>query len=161
MKDIRKILVATDFSPSANEAVDAAIELARKFDAGLVLLHVHVLPTYYGYGEGLYFPIAELQQEAHKALEQEVARLTPKYPRLESAFRVGYPSNEIMDVVRERGCDLIVVGTHGRRGLEHVLLGSVAERVVRTAPVPVLTVGPRPQPARTRAEPVASAPSRA
>jgi len=66
-------------------------------------------------------------------------------PRTDAVFRQGTPFDVILDVAKSEGCDLIVIGTHGRRGVARVLLGSVAERVVRLSPVPVLTVHPAPR----------------
>lgn len=144
MQTFKNILVPTDFSEPAEQATEMAISLALKFDTKLTLLHVHFVPTsYYGYGEGLYWPVEDLAREAQKALDEALAKLKERYPRAEGVLDSGNPSEQILSVAKDRGIDLIVMGTHGRRGLKHVLLGSVAEKVVRRSPVPVLTVSAR------------------
>lgn len=144
MQTFKNILVPTDFSEPAEQAVEMAISLALKFDAKLTLLHVYSVPTsYYGYGEGLHWPVEDLAREAQKALDEALAKLKEHYPRAERALHSGNPTERILAVAKDRGIDLIVMGTHGRRGVRHVLLGSVAEKVVRRSPAPVLTVGAR------------------
>lgn len=143
MQTFKSILVPTDFSEPAEQATEMAISLALEFDSKLTLLHVHSTPTYYGYGEGLSWPFEDLAREAKKALDGALGKLKERYPRAESILGSGSPSEQILSLGKDRGVDLIVMGTHGRRGLKHVLLGSVAEKIVRRSPVPVLTVGPR------------------
>ncbi len=138
------ILVPTDFSDTAANAYGFAVELARRFSAELHLLHVRML-----------LADPHLDAEQHAALEQllsdtdRTARLAldghGAEDRLAPAMHYhllrGLSAAEtIVECCRDFGADLIVMGTHGRRGLKHLLLGSVAGEVVRTAPVPVLTV---------------------
>lgn len=137
-----RILVPTDGSAGSSAAVEHAIELAREHDATLRALYVVNETALAGASvevpwEGLY---THLKEEGERALE-EVRELTAasEVP-LETVLREGRPSQLIVDEAAESGCDLIVMGTHGRSGLDRLLLGSVAERVVRTAPVPVMTV---------------------
>lgn len=138
----KHILVATDFSACAERASELALELAQKFDAQLTLVHAWEVPTY-GYAGDLYFP-TDLETPLENAARTELVRareaLQAKWPRTTAVLRMGAPWQEILLVVEETHSDLIVLGTHGRRGLSRVLLGSVAERVVRLATVPVLTV---------------------
>jgi nucleotide-binding universal stress UspA family protein len=145
MITIRRILVPTDFSDCALPAVRYAAELADKFAAELVLLHVvpdavlalpdAVMPTP--------TPLADLDAltEAGKTgLAHLIAaeKLEPRHPRTE--VRIGSPAQEIIAAAKDLHADLVCIGTHGRGGIARVLLGSVAEHVVRQAPCPVLTV---------------------
>jgi nucleotide-binding universal stress UspA family protein len=75
-------------------------------------------------------------------MEEQLARVRPRLPKVEGVVRQGVPSHAILDVARARGADLIVLSTHGRHGLPRVFLGSVAEKIARISPVPVITVGP-------------------
>lgn len=136
----RHILVATDFGEPAERAIATGSELATKFDAKLTLVHAYVMPTT-PYDERSYLPAADIIKEAETALQRALERTRERAPAAESALVRGDPREGIVEVARERKADLIVVGTHGRRGLSRVFLGSVAERVVRTSPIPVLTVG--------------------
>lgn len=144
MKPFEHILVATDFTALACNAEDRAVRLAQALGAKLTLLHVHhvppVLPT-----EGLLMPYDELESAARQALDQKAQSLRARFPDLRVALRTGYPDVEIVAAAKDLGADLIVMGTHGRRGLRRALLGSVAARVVRTSPIPVLTVAPTPR----------------
>ncbi len=145
MMTIQRILVPTDFSQPADAALIYAEELAEKFGARLQLLHVVALPTFYPMGaEAVAFPMAELMTETETAAQktlEELARGTGlPADRVGVRTTVGTPVSEILDAIANDGIDLVVMGTHGRGMVEHVLLGSVAERVVRRSPVPVLTV---------------------
>jgi nucleotide-binding universal stress UspA family protein len=137
------ILSATDFSKPAERACDFARDLARRFEAQLHLLHVVVI-----------FEDPHLEQDHLRRLEELVASGDDARRKdLENGseaqrgldvtphmVRGLTPAEVIVETASNLGCELIVMGTHGRRGLPHLLLGSVAERVVRTSPVPVLTV---------------------
>lgn len=140
MSPIKHILVPTDFSEPSERAVAAAIDLARAFDARITLLHVWSLPSI-GYAEGLAWPIDDLQQAAREALAAAQTRVAKLYPKTESVLLEGNEWKQILETAKKRDCDLVVMGTHGRRGLPRLLLGSVTEKVVRLCPVPVLTVG--------------------
>jgi nucleotide-binding universal stress UspA family protein len=145
MNPYRHVLVATDFGPAAEAALDHALGIAKSFGAKITLLHCTWLPPYYysAYAEGLAWPTAELEGKAKDALEREVAKARTRHPNIESMLVAGDAWKEICKAAKERGADLVVVGTHGRRGLPRMVLGSVAERVVRTSDVPVLTVSVR------------------
>jgi nucleotide-binding universal stress UspA family protein len=139
-----KILVPVDFSSHSSFAVRQGADLARRASAALVLLHVldplpYALPAY---GE-VFSPEqrAQLAVEIQKSLAALRLRAqTAGAALVESAVREGYPPEEIVRFAKAGGFDLIVMGTHGRRGLAHAVLGSVVERVLRSAPCPVLTV---------------------
>lgn len=139
MTPIHTILCPTDFSPRAAWALPLASALARDYGARLILLHV-VPPVPAFYGEAVLVP-----PEPHvvrEALREQLGRLRPDDPdvRVEHHLRDGDPAGEILALARETECDLIVMGTHGRTGMGRLLLGSVAEHVMRKAPCPVLTV---------------------
>ncbi|MFC6757756.1 MULTISPECIES: universal stress protein [Haloarcula] len=135
-----RILVPTDGSPSMQSVVDHAVELATVHDA--VLHGLYVLDT----GSFATLPVEStwdgvtemLREEGELALSEFTERAGDA--RVETAIRDGNPSGEIVEYAREHDCDTIVMGTHGRGGIDRLLLGSVAERVVRAAPVPVVTV---------------------
>ncbi len=145
MRTFQHILVPTDFSAAAEKAIEMARSIGSKFAAKLTLLHVIPTPPFYGYEptRDWPLPIEELPREAQRVLDDALRKLEGSYPRVEGTLVSGDPSEQILMAANERRVDLIVMGTHGRRGLSHVLLGSVAEKVVRASPVPVLTVGAR------------------
>src|SRR4051812_17903213 len=142
-----RILVATDFSPHARAAADAAATLGRCFGGHLTLLHVVPLSSYVEYSagmEGLTYNAAQFQEAVRSGVQREaaaeVARLREDGVNVELVTRDGPPAHEICAYAQDRGFDLIVVGSHGRTGLKRFLLGSVAESVVRHAHAPVLTI---------------------
>ena len=139
------ILVPTDFSPPSDAALSHAKELAARFDARLSLLHVVTNPQAAGvWTPDVYVPASPETQE--RFLREARARLENAMTADERArFKVtieadiGAVVEKIQDFVRAQHVDLIVMGTHGRKGLAHLFLGSVAERVLRSASCPVLT----------------------
>jgi universal stress protein A len=139
----KRIVVATDFSPEAERALDYAIELARKFDAAVHLVHGFVVPVMPGPETGLPLPpdvITGMEQSAKRGLEQLVASHAKDRVPMEAHLKWEDPRHAVVDAAKELKADLVVIGTHGRKGLKRALLGSVAESVVRFAPCPVLTV---------------------
>lgn len=136
---VKHILVPTDFSETSERALDAAVEIARTFRARLTLLHVWSVPNM-GYAEGLNWPLAEMEEAARAALDDVQARTRTMHVETDSVLGIGAEWEKILELVKARNIDLVVMGTHGRRGLSRVLLGSVTERVVRLSPVPVLTI---------------------
>jgi nucleotide-binding universal stress UspA family protein len=136
------VLVPTDGSPGTARVLTHAIELADRFDATLHGLYVlDAGEAGFEIDAGVAQVGEALGALAEPALERIVTRGEDAGIRTVTATREGTPHEEIIDYVMETGVDLIVMGTHGRSGVERVLLGSVTERVVRLAPVPVLTVG--------------------
>jgi nucleotide-binding universal stress UspA family protein len=141
---LTKVLVPTDFSVPSAKALAYGRELARTFGASLHVLHAVEEPLAQGWnGYGL--PVlpelrAEVMADAQRQLEQAVPQADRDRQATELVTRQGVPWREIVAFARERQVDLIVMGTHGRGGMAHLLLGSVAEKVVRDAPCPVLTV---------------------
>jgi nucleotide-binding universal stress UspA family protein len=142
---IKHILVPTDFSEPSERAMKLAIEIAQTFDARITLLHVWSIPNV-GYAEALSWPIDAMEREARKALENARVSVVKQHVATDALLREGKTFFLIIDAVKELDVDLIVIGTHGRRGLPRLVLGSVAEKVVRASPVPVLTVAPMQRP---------------
>jgi nucleotide-binding universal stress UspA family protein len=133
------ILVPTDFEAGSSKALDLAKDLSRQLSCEVVLVHVYQLPVYTYPGlEPTLLPTfsAEVTAAAKRALEH----LGREAGSLRSVLREGDPATEILAAATEEGARMIVMGTHGRRGLAHLLLGSVAEKVVRKSTIPVLTV---------------------
>jgi nucleotide-binding universal stress UspA family protein len=143
MIDLKRILVATDFEESSGQALKFAVDLAQKFGSALTLIHVYEVPDYVYFNGSLPAVtqwIAPIRAAATTQLEETLTRVRGLLPGATSLLRQGRPADEIVKAIDELHPDLVVVGTHGRRGVSHVFLGSVAERVVRTASTPVLTV---------------------
>lgn len=135
-----EILVPTDGSPAAEAAIDNAIDLARTYDARLHALFVIDAAAFSGVEAGTDRVIEALESEGNVAVESvRDAAATADVDVVESTT-TGTPHRTILEYVDDNDVDLIVMGTHGRRGLDRLLLGSVTERVVRSADVPVLTV---------------------
>lgn len=155
MLPIRTILYPTDFSTHAEFAFGMACALARDYGARLIVTHIMMRPAppYTEFGPIVpepTVPIAELREKL-EALKPTDSSVPVEYRLIE-----GDPSEEIVSFARENGVDLIVMGTHGRTGVGRLLMGSVAELVLRRAPCPVLTLKtPFPAAARTL-EPVAA-----
>jgi universal stress protein A len=143
---LKKVLVATDFSEPSEAALAYGRDLARNFGASLTVLHVvdNILARAYG-SDGIIMADSELQREIQSAAQQQVDALLFDDDR-DTLRAIGVtvtsnaPAPAIVTYAREAGTDLLVLGTHGRGAVAHLLMGSVAERVVRTAPCPVLTV---------------------
>ncbi len=93
-----------------------------------------------GYAEGLTWPLDGMEKAARTALDEVEARTRKRHAETDSVLQIGAEWERILELVKARNIDLVVMGTHGRRGLSRVFLGSVAERVVRLSPVPVLTI---------------------
>jgi nucleotide-binding universal stress UspA family protein len=145
---LKKILVCTDFSPPAQVALDYGRNLARTFGAGMRVLHVvEKVTTHYDVDAG-YVALPDLQKEIEDAARRKLAALVTDDDRstLHAEWALVTSTSAaraIVEYARAEAIDLIVVGTRGRGGMTRLFLGSVAERVVRTAPCPVLTVHDR------------------
>jgi len=135
--NVKKILFPTDFSHTGDAAFAMATSLARDSGAKLVIVHVEEPPVAYGGGE-LYYGVPEPQTADLKAM---LEKIIPADPNIEYEHRMitGDPAGAIPRLAEEEQIDLIVMGTHGRSGLSRLLMGSVAEAIVRRAPCPVLT----------------------
>lgn len=143
----KKILVPTDFSDCSRAALEMATSLALETGARLLIVHAEEPPLVYR-GQELFLscdrawcaPAERVRQDD----ERRLAEVVPLHPDVEYEHRVlvGEPAAAMVHLARRERVDLIVIATHGWRGLKRLLLGSVAERVVRTAPCPVITVKP-------------------
>ena len=142
MAAFRHILVPTDFGKYAQRALDVAVEVSQNFDASLTLLHVYEIPTY-AYATMNFVPV-ELLTSVAAAAQQEfdpaLVALRTRVPGAKGILRTGVAWEVILAAIEETSADLVVMGTHGHRGIAHILLGSVAEKIVRLSRVPVLTV---------------------
>jgi nucleotide-binding universal stress UspA family protein len=140
----KKILVATDFSAHATAATQLACELAQQSEAALCLVHVYdTLPFALPEGSTIYdvASLARLREDLTKQLAAaQRSALERGVRQVETKLIEGQPYREIVRAAEEWGAQLIVTGTHGRSGMAHLLLGSVAERVARKAPCPVVVV---------------------
>lgn len=140
------IIVATDFSDASAAGEAQALRVASRFGAELIYLHVAVESSLYGESPLNMADVRAVYEGARKwaaaQLEQRVAAARSSGVLARSALRVGVPHEEIARAAADEKAEMVVVGTHGRSGLDRLLLGSVAERVVRVAPCPVLTVRP-------------------
>jgi nucleotide-binding universal stress UspA family protein len=142
----RTILVPTDFSEHADRALDYAVELATRFGATLHLIHAIPVPAMGVHEIGVAYnamAIASLTKAAQEALDARKARYRERLEIASARCEIGDARDVIDRAAETLGVDLIVMGTHGRRGIRRFLLGSVAETVVRSAPCPVLTVRPK------------------
>ncbi|MBW1988619.1 MAG: universal stress protein [Deltaproteobacteria bacterium] len=145
---IRTILCPTDFSPAAQAAVDEAGDLAKSFSAELVLVHVVApLPAGPSYGS---LNVPEFLMELHKEADKRLTELAKKLTGagIKSRHRVldGVPYEKIVETAKKEKADMVVISTHGRTGVRRMVFGSVAEKVLKLAPCPVLVV-PAPKPA--------------
>lgn len=144
MKPFERILVAIDFSENSTYAFDCALMLARQFNARLTVVHVINEPIDL---RGFYVPHISFEQ-LEKEIEAGAAEMMEEfckeklgdYPNHDSSIVTGIPYEEIIRKARELDASLVVVGTHGRTGLDHIIFGSTAARVVRSSPCPVLSI---------------------
>ena len=140
---VRRILVPLDFSTHTESVLEWAAHLAEEHDSSLVLLHAYHLPLEFQQLEGAYLPPdfwAHVKSEATQALDRHAEELRKQGLSVETVVREGYAATVIEEEANRQQADLVVIGTRGLSGVKHLLLGSVAERVVQKAPCPVLTV---------------------
>ena len=144
MKDIKKILLPIDFSEGSHAALSYVLSLAGKYDA-----HIDVLHIIHEYGDMTDFYVPHIsfdviEKEMEDAARANMESFCRDNIKGKAAFEIhtrkGTPFLEIIQAARELQSDLIVMGTHGRTGIDHILFGSTAEKVVRKSPIPVLTV---------------------
>jgi len=142
---LKRILVPIDFSDCSKKALQYALPLAKQHGAALTLLYV--VPPACGAGECGGIDCVQLEASMREGGEKELAKLAVDEVRAEASaetlVRVGSPAREIIEAARSLPADLVVISTHGRTGLKHVLLGSVAEHIVQRAPCPVFVVRER------------------
>jgi nucleotide-binding universal stress UspA family protein len=149
MISLHRILMATDFSDYSKEALAYAVYMARGFGADLYLLHVFEPPffSHTGVSPGIrpevHEWIKEVKEQETRRLDVWVDEIRHQIAKAHPILKEGVPYLEILKTAGEIPADLIVLGTHGRTGLAHALMGSVAERVVRKSACPVFTVRPK------------------
>lgn len=148
MSKPKVILVATDFGEPAEAALRTAIEYAKVFGSQIVLMHTFEIPVI-GFPDGAVVATAELTARILEGAQVGLDRLIQRHAdcgvTMRGVIKQGDPHRMVNETAEEVGAGLITLGTHGRKGLSRALLGSVAEKVVRTAQVPVLTVHSREQ----------------
>jgi len=141
---IKTILFPTDFSQGARAAMDHAISLARDYDARLILLYViqdiSIAEWYIPSSLSVTDLVEDMQKSAWKEMNKWAAEIATKVKNVEKLVGRGVPFVEIIKTAKDMNADMIVIGTHGRTGIDHMLFGSTAEKVVRKAACPVLTV---------------------
>lgn len=141
---LKTILFPTDFSQGARAAMDHAVSLARDYKAKLILLYViqdiSIAEWYIPSSLSVTDLIEDMQKSASKEMDKWGEEVSGKVGDTEKMVVRGVPFVEIIRAAKEKNADLIVIGTHGRTGIDHMLFGSTAEKVVRKAPCPVLTV---------------------
>ena len=143
MTELRRILVPTDFTETSEHALDWALGVAAKVGATVTVMHSYEIPII-SFPDGAIVATPDIASRiadaSRAALDAAVKRVTGRGVPLESVLREGIAWEEINAVAESIDADLIVIGTHGRRGLARALLGSVAENVIRTANRPVVTI---------------------
>ncbi len=149
MITIKTILVPIDFSDNAEHVMDYAFTIAQPFDARLLLCFVAQLYTDYSDFFIPQMPVVSIEEEIDKAAKERMHRFVEDYGKdikIEECVLIGNVAHEILNLAEKREVDMIIMGTHGFQGLEKILFGSVAEKVVKMAPCPVLTVKPKKAP---------------
>ncbi len=144
--NLKKILVPQDFSEYSLHALKYAVTFAQIFNSELIVLHIVepiVYPADFSFGQ---VSIPAMEEEIRKHSEEQLNELVekeiPKDVKSTALIRVGKPFIEIVEIAKSESADLIVISSHGRTGMDHVLFGSTADKVVRKAPCPVLTIRP-------------------
>jgi nucleotide-binding universal stress UspA family protein len=139
--EFKHILVPIDFGETSQTVVDVALELARRFGSQLTLIHVYQTPVYFY--EGVTYATTEvfgpIEEVARNQLERTLREVQTRIPTAKAMLGHGAPALEILAAIDDLHADLVVMGTHGRTGVGRAIFGSVAEKVVRHSPAPVLT----------------------
>lgn len=145
MISFKHIMVPVDFGEPSDQALETAIDLAKQYGAALTLVHTWEYPPY-AY-TGMEFSVVDLLGPIQKAASEQLVvcvakaqKALPPSLNVTGVLKQGVAWRQILSTIEELKPDLVVMGTHGRRGVRHALLGSVAEKIVRTSPAPVLTV---------------------
>ena len=149
MIPFQKILAPTDFSDPSHRALEAAIELSRHFSSELILVHVvgsvPVIPTPASTTFNVPMYQQEILNDAKTSLDRLMEEKIPKPIRVRPLIIQGEAAHEIVGTAEKEKADIIVISTHGRTGLDRLMFGSVAEKVVRLSPCPVLTIPAHPE----------------
>jgi len=148
-KQIKKILCAVDFAEYSKELVSYAYTLQEAFDADLHIIYVApTLSQYVGFQispSSIENFVGEIIHGAEDTMKKFIQENFPDNPKVFGKVITGYAAEEIINYAKENNVDLIVMGTHGRKGIDRILFGSVAEKVVKSSDIPVLTIRPKKQ----------------
>ncbi len=142
----KKILCPVDFSEFTKDVVGYAVDMAKQYRAELHMLHVIPNLTYFTPYESFLTPenLVAIEKNIQEEVDRDFGKVLGKVDiDVKKAVRTGVAFVEIIDYAKTEGMDLIVMGTHGRSGIEHILIGNVAEKVVRKSPCPVMTIRPK------------------
>ncbi len=147
MVEIKRILFPIDFTQNSSKILPYVLSVSEKYDAMIYLLHVVEDLSKWDSGSYIpHIPLAQYQGDALKGAEKTLDRVCEEQlescPNFQKKILSGDPAQEILKTIESEEIDLVIMGTHGRKGLEHVFFGSVAENVVKKSPVPVLTINP-------------------
>ena len=147
MLEIKKILFPVDFTENSSKILPYVITMSEKFNSMIYLLHV--VEDLSKWGAGSFVPhlsLASFKEDAMKGAEKSMERVCDEQlkdcPNFQRMVVYGDPAMEILKAIESEGIDMVVMGTHGRKGLDHTIFGSVAENVVKRSDVPVLVVNP-------------------
>lgn len=146
MINIKTILVPIDFSENSEHVMEYALSLGQRFESRILLCFVAQLYTDYSDFFIPQMPVVAIEEEIDKAAKERMRRFVETHnngTKIEQFVLIGNVAHEILNMAKKKDVDLIVMGTHGYQGFEKILFGSVAEKVVKTAPCPVLTVKPK------------------
>jgi len=142
--DIKKVLVPIDFSDYSKSSLKYAVNFAKHFNASLILVYVIepiVYPPDFSMGQiAIPSPGLEMDKRANEELNKLAEKEIPSDVQVKKIIKTGKPFVEIIETAADEDVDLIIIATHGHSGVEHILFGSTAEKVVRKAPCPVLTL---------------------
>jgi nucleotide-binding universal stress UspA family protein len=147
MAEIKKILCALDFSQASRHVTEYALILAKSLGAELSFLYV--APTLRRYAAyqietvSIENFVGEIVTGAQKEMDRFLERTSEEYEKVSGTVAIGYAPDVIIETALEQGADMVVMGTHGRKGIDSIIFGSVAEKVLKMSPLPVLTIRPR------------------
>lgn len=140
-RDFKTILCPTDFSDDSFRAIDYGKRFAQMADGTLLLAHIIHVPTEHLYDEGGHLrTFDQLKRHGQEQLERARADRLADHPRCELLLEIGNPFEALMKIATDRKVDLMITSTHGRTGIQHLVMGSVAEKIIRHAPCPVFVV---------------------
>lgn len=147
MVEIRKILFPVDFTQNSSKVLSYVLSISEKYESMIYLLHV--VEDLSKWGSGFYIPHASLKTYekdalagAEKLMEKVCTEQLQSCPNFQRRIVLGDPAQEILRCIEDEDIHLVIMGTHGRKGLEHTVFGSVAENVVKQSPVPVMVINP-------------------
>jgi nucleotide-binding universal stress UspA family protein len=145
MLEIKKVLFPCDLTENLSKLLPYVLSIAEKYNSMIYLFHV-IDDNPYRWGIPPHYSVAfdkqKLLSGAEKAMDKVCEEKLQGCPNFNRKIIFGYPATEILKIIKSEGIDLVIMGTHGREGLDHAIFGSVAEKVIRKSPVPVLIINP-------------------